>query len=165
MSSFLKEIERILYRTLTLSIENEDIISIKQIGFRRGCGTDINLLRLRMKMQEVKSIKRVRTKSVFFIYLKAVYDTVIHSRLFAHLQEKGFDECIISNNQADLLLKQGESLEFLRYQREFRSTPMFFNIYIDSLVRDLEKFCFEVLAFSDNLADICSRETELEKVT
>ena len=152
-----------------LKVETEDIISIKQIGFRRGCGTDINIVRLKMKMQEVKTIKRGHTKSVFFIDLKAAYDTVIHSKLFSILQEKGFDDCTISTIKLIYSwskIRVGYSCDINVNSGVLQGSvisPMLFNIYIDGLVRELGNTCFEVLAYADDLAVICSSETELEK--
>ena len=46
--------EKIILKRLQSEIDNKNILCNKQIGFIRGCGTEINLIRLRQRVNDLK---------------------------------------------------------------------------------------------------------------
>ena len=53
-STFLKLIESAILTRLINEINEKKILCNKQIGFIRGCGTELNLLKLRQKVFDIK---------------------------------------------------------------------------------------------------------------
>ncbi len=56
MSTLLKLIERVLYKYIMQWVDNNDVITKEQVGFMRGCGTELNLLRLRVRADDAKRV-------------------------------------------------------------------------------------------------------------
>jgi hypothetical protein len=59
-------------------INEKKLIGNKQIGYIKGCGTELNLLRLKQRINDVKKEKNMFNKYLIFIDLKNAYDKVIH---------------------------------------------------------------------------------------
>ena len=78
-------------------INEKKILCNKQIGFIRGCGTELNLLKLRQRVSDLKKEKNYFTKYLVFIDLKNAYDKVVHRRMFNKLVEQGISEDIIGS--------------------------------------------------------------------
>ena len=53
-STILKLIEKIILTRLMNEINEKKILCNKQIGFIRGCGTELNLIRLRQRVNDLK---------------------------------------------------------------------------------------------------------------
>ena len=53
-STFIKMIESAIYTRLLDEIHEKKLICNKQIGFIKGCGTELNLLRLKQKIHDIK---------------------------------------------------------------------------------------------------------------
>ena len=57
---------------LIKEINKKKILCNKQIGFRRGYGTELNLLKLRQRVSDLKKEKNYFTKYLVFIDLKSL---------------------------------------------------------------------------------------------
>ena len=76
-STLIKMIESAIYTRLLDEINEKKLICNKQIGFIKGCGTELNLLRLKQRINEVKKERNMFNKYLVFIDLKNAYDKVI----------------------------------------------------------------------------------------
>ena len=123
------------------------IINKKQIGFIKGCGTEINLLRLRQRVYDIKKVKTKYTKYLLFIDLKNVYDKVIHKKLFLKLLYSKA-KLKISNDSENINVNNGVLQGSI-------ISPMLFDLYINDLINELDKNSFEVLAYADDLCVLC----------
>ena len=63
-------IQSFILTRLIKEINEKKILCNKQIGFIRGCGTELNLLKLRQKVFDIKKEKNFYTKYLVFIDLK-----------------------------------------------------------------------------------------------
>ena len=77
-------------------INNKKILCNKQIGFIKGCGTELNLLRLKQRINDVKKERNKFNKYLVFIDLKNAYDKVIHTKLFEKLKNYRVDDKLIN---------------------------------------------------------------------
>ena len=91
-STIIKMIESAILTRLLDEINTKKLINKKQIGFIKGCGTELNLLRLRQRVYDIKKVKTKFTKYLLFIDLKNAYDKVDHKRLFLKLSQMGISE-------------------------------------------------------------------------
>ena len=139
------------------------VLSKDQIGFIKGAGTDINILKLLVRCREAR--ERLRgTKVVLFIDLKKAYDSVVHELLFIKLINKGFDERVV-NTIKKLYSSAWIQIDSLSDRMNVNRgvlqgsliSPLLFNMYIDDLVRNLKENAFEVLAYADDIAIIADR--------
>ena len=94
-STFIKMIESAIYTRLLDEINEKKLICNKQIGFIKGCGTELNLLRLKQRINDVKKERNMFNKYLVFIDLKNAYDKVIHTKLFERLYKYGINEKIL----------------------------------------------------------------------
>ena len=94
-STFMKILESAIFTRLLDEINNKKILCNKQIGFIKGCGTELNLLRLKQRINDVKKERNKFNKYLVFIDLKNAYDKVIHNKLFEKLNKYGMDPKII----------------------------------------------------------------------
>jgi hypothetical protein len=102
-STFMKLIERVILDRLSSIVYGKRLISIKQTGFMREAGIDINLIRLRQKFSEVKLTGK-QDKYLMFIELKNPYDKANHLKLFDKLRKSNVDEELISTVGDDIFL-------------------------------------------------------------
>ena len=95
--TFIKMIELVIYTRLLNEINEKKLklISNKQIGFIKGCDTELYLLRLKQRIHDVKKEKYMFNKYLVFIDLKNAYDKVIHNKLFEKLNKYGINSKII----------------------------------------------------------------------
>ena len=96
-SKIIKMIESAILTRLLDEINTKKLINKKQIGFIKGCGTELNLLRLRQRVYDIKKVKTKYTKYLLFIDLKNAYDKVDHKRLFLKLSQMGISEELIGS--------------------------------------------------------------------
>ena len=82
----MKILESAIFTRLLDEINNKKILCNKQIGFIKGCGTELNLLRLKQRINDVKKERNKFNKYLVFIDLKNAYDKVIHTKLFEKLK-------------------------------------------------------------------------------
>jgi hypothetical protein len=168
----IKILERVIQTRVGITEYSKDItINKAQVGFVKGLGCDVNIMRLRQRVTEAKDLKTKDEKYVFFIDLKAAYDSVNHSRLFEKLKKKGYDECIVN---AIKKVYSGARMRLNTFQEHINVnrgvlqggilSPWLFNIYIDDLICDLKTKAFEVLAYADDIAVICRNKEELDRV-
>lgn len=81
-STFIKTIELALLKRLNKEINSKNILCNRQIGFIRTCGTELNLIKLRPMIYDLKKEDNKFIKYVLLIDLKNAYDKVIHKRHF-----------------------------------------------------------------------------------
>ena len=62
-----------IFTRLIKKINEKKILCNKQIGFIRGCGTELNLLKLRQRVSDLKKEKNYFTKYLVFIDLKSLW--------------------------------------------------------------------------------------------
>ena len=168
----IKILERIIQTRVEINERVNDIsISKKQVGFVKGLGCDVNIMRLRQRVHDVKELGSKDEKYIFFIDLKAAYDSVDHNRLFNKMQMKRYCPSIV-NAVRKIYSSAKMRLNTLQKQINVNRgvlqggilSPWLFNIYIDDLIRDLENKAFEVLGYADDLAIICKSKKELDIV-
>ena len=94
-STILKIIESAILTRLLKEVNDKKLINKKQIGFIKGCGTELNLLKLRQRVFDIKKSTRKYTKYLLFIDLKNAYDKVNHIRLFNKLAQLNISKEII----------------------------------------------------------------------
>ena len=136
-----------------------------------GLGCEVNLLRLRQICNDIKNVNKGFVKAVIFIDLKNAYDTVDHSILFNKLEKIKIRPRLIR------VLKALYSSARISVDINDRSinvnrgvlqgsilSPFLFNLYINDLNEEIKKVAFEVLAYADDIAILCSYEREINLV-
>ena len=140
-----------------------NILNPKQTGFIPKLGCEVNLARLRQRVDDVLAEGNGQ-KFLLFIDLKNAYDSVNHQILFNRLRAIGIVEEIIntiskfySNAKMRLSIEQ-QPLNVNRgvLQGSILS-PMLFNIYINERI-------MTIVAYADDIAVICRSREELTKV-
>ncbi len=66
----MKLIESVILTRLIKEINEKKILCNKQIGFTRRCGTELNLLKFRQRVSDLKKEKNFFTEYLVFIDLK-----------------------------------------------------------------------------------------------
>jgi hypothetical protein len=168
----IKLAERCIFNKLTKLPNYHNLINFRQIGFRKGVGCDLNLMRLRQRVSDVLSTSVNKEKFVLFVDFKTAFDAVNHTKLFEKLRQKRVPNHLIFAiskiySSAKMRLNQNHTPINLNSGVRQGSilSPHLFNIYIDSLIEQLVGVgAFEVLAYADDIAIICRDEDELNKV-
>jgi len=142
-----------------------------QLGFVKGLGCDVNIMRLRQRVYDHKFLRTKEEKNIIFIDLKVAYDSVNHKKLFEKMKKKGYNTEIIN---AIKVIYTSAKMRLNTMQKHINInkgvlqggilSPWLFNIYIDDLVRSLKDINFDVLAYADDIAVICRNREELDKV-
>ncbi|MFO0359348.1 MAG: RNA-directed DNA polymerase, partial [Flavobacteriales bacterium] len=171
--TFSKLIENVLLDRIQSHVyENRTkCINKNQVGFMKGGSCTLNLMKLRHKSNELKKTAKKDNHYVFFLDLKAAYDSVGHNLLFQKMENKGFDQEIINT------VKKIYSAAKIRIDRLCNPinvnvgvlqgsliSPILFNVMIDDLISDLSMLAFDVLGYADDIAVICRTRDELENV-
>ena len=155
-------IESAILTRLLNEINNKKLINKKQIGFIKGCGTELNILKLRQRVYDIKKVKNQYTKYLLFIDLKNAYDKVNHRKLFNKLINMGINIEIV--NTIKLLysrakLKISSNNENINVNNGVLQgsiiSPILFDLYINDLINELDKNSFDVLAYADDLCILC----------
>ena len=170
-STIIKMIESAILTRLLKEINTKKLINKKQIGFIKGCGTELNLLRLRQRVHDIKKVKTKYTKYLLFIDLKNAYDKVVHKRLFLKLSQMGINEELIGSIKllySKAKLKISYNSECINVNNGVLQgsliSPMLFDLYINDLINELDKNSFEVLAYADDLCVLCDGRNQLNNV-
>jgi len=64
------------------------------VGFVKGLGFDVNIMRLWQRVYDLKFLRKKEDKYVFFIDLKAAYDSVKNKKLFEKMKKKGYNKIL-----------------------------------------------------------------------
>ena len=170
-STILKIIESSILTRLIKEINEKKLINKKQIGFIKGCGTELNLLKLRQRVADIKKIKNFYTKYLLFIDLKNAYDKVDHKRLFNKLNLLNISQEIIGTIKliySYAKLKISNNNECINVNNGVLQgsliSPMLFDLYINDLINELDKNSFEVLAYADDLCVLCEGKNQLMNI-
>ena len=164
-------IESAILTRLLNEINNKKLINKKQIGFIKGCGTELNILKLRQRVYDIKKVKNQYTKYLLFIDLKNAYDKVNHRKLFNKLINMGINIEIV--NTIKLLysrakLKISSNNENINVNNGVLQgsiiSPILFDLYINDLINELDKNSFDVLAYADDLCILCEGRNQLNNV-
>ena len=164
--------EKIILNRLLSEINDKNILSKKQIGFIRGCGTELNLIRLRQRVNDLKHVNKFfDNKYVMFIDLKNAYDKVIHEKLFIKLSNYGINEEIINAIKiiySNAKIKISSDDDYININNGVLQgsllSPILFNIYINDLIIKLNENSYEVLAYADDLAIIVEGRNSLSNI-
>ena len=95
-SMLVKIMERCIQDLLDEINSRSPLINPKQIGFAKGLGCDVNLMRLRQKVYEVKKSSSNESSFILFIDFAAAFDSVNHRLLFSKMKKKNIPNRIIS---------------------------------------------------------------------
>ena len=170
-STILKMIESSILTRLLNEINEKKLINKKQIGFIKGCGTELNLLRLRQRVYDIKKVKNCFPKYLLFIDLKNAYDKVDHKRLFNKLTILGISKEIIGTIKllySRAKLKISNNNECINVNNGVLQgsliSPMLFDLYINDLINELDLNAFDVLAYADDLCVLCEGRSQLINV-
>ena len=170
-SILIKLIEAVLLRDISQKVYSEGLIHKNQIGFRPKCGTDLNLMRLRVKIAEIKKINKGHIKHCLFIDFKAAYDLVNHKKLFAKLRKMRFSEEIVSTIEklySNSKLKVGPLSDLINVNSGVLQgsliSPILFNLYINDLIDELSKVAYLTMGFADDILTLTASEEELDRV-
>ena len=170
-STFIKMIESAIYTRLLDEINEKKLICNKQIGFIKGCGTELNLLRLKQRINDVKKERNKFNKYLVFIDLKNAYDKVIHKKLFEKLDKYGIDTKIIGTTKllySYAKLKISNDSDIINVNNGVLQgsliSPLLFDLYINDLIIELNKNAYEVLAYADDLAIIVEGRNSLSNI-
>jgi len=152
--SALQKIVELLCRPALRAIST----SKSQLGFKEGMETGMNLLRLREAVHIIR--KNNNGKGILlFIDLKKAYDKVNHSVLFKILEQKRLparELITIKRLYESTRMRISPLCDIIDVDtgciQGSTISPDLFNLYIDSLLVDLETVTKWVLAYADDLA-------------
>ena len=166
-----KILEKCILEKLILIINNNNILCKNQTGFIPKLGCEINLARLKQKVYDVMNINNEENKYIFFIDIKNAYDSVNHIILFEKMKKYKISETIINTI---MKIYTYAKMKINLYHKSINInrgvlqgsilSPMLFNIYINDLIKEIKINSYEVLAYADDIAVICSNHNELIKV-
>ena len=145
------------------------ILNRKQIGFIKGGGCDLNILKLRAKAKTlIKGSDFSKKMSILFIDFKYAFDSVNHTILFEKLLKFGYDRKLVNTIKflySNYKLKFSWSNEVINVNRGVCQgdlmSPILFDLYVNGLVEALDKSCYDVLAYADDIAIICESDSQL----
>jgi len=167
-STIVKIIEKVVLERINKKVYSTKLVHKNQIGFMKGAGCDMNLMKFRHMCDKVKEKKG--DKYVFFLDLKYAYDSVNHRLLF-HKLEKTFKFDVVLINTIKLLYSNARIMVdrlsgAININRGVMQgsliSPILFNLYINDMVEDLSKSTFDTLAYADDIAVICEDKQQLD---
>jgi len=135
----MKILEKVIQDRVEI-YESLDLIKIckAQVGFVKGLGCDVNIMRLRQRVYDLNFLRTKEEKYIFFIDLKAAYNSVNHKKLFEKMKKKGYNTEII---HAIKVIYSSDRMRLNTLQKHINIkkgvlqggilSPWLFNIYID----------------------------------
>ena len=150
-------------------------LSTSQIGFKERMGTEVNIIRLRQVVHNLRyrnydRKSKMKKRYLLFVDLKTAFDSVNLKRLIVKLRKKGVPIPVINS-----LIKLMNSSKISTDRKNIIAinsgvaqgklcSPILFNIYIDDLVEDMNKICYCALAFADDTVFVCESLQQLYTV-
>ena len=149
-SAFAKLFSLILLKRLLKYIDENNLITKKQIGFMKGSRTSDHIFLLQTIIEKV--VKKNKSKLyAAFIDFKKAYDTVDRSRLFERLKSVGINGFFFRNitsmyekTKYSIKLKKGflDPIDSnLGLKQGCPLSPMLFNVYIDDVENIFDDQC------------------------
>ena len=147
-------------------------LNVAQLGFLQRMSTEVNILRLRQRLQSLQYEKYDRKKKlpkryILFVDLKTAFDSVNLEKLIVKLKNKGVRIEVINtliklmnSSKISIGLNTVISINSGVAQGKLTS-PTLFNIYIDDMLDATEKVCYSTMAFADDTVFICRDLEEL----
>ena len=152
-SAFAKLFSIILLKRLEKYIYEKNLLSPKQIGFRKGHGTYDHIFLLQTIIEKVvkKGKKKLYTA---FIDFKKAYDTVDRDILMTRLKTLGING-IFLRNIASMYMKTEYSIKLnsghshaihsnLGLKQGCPLSPLLFNLYIDDIDNIFDDLCYPI---------------------
>ena len=152
-SALAKLFSIILLNRLTKYINQEKLISVKQIGFMKGTGTSDHIFLLQTIIEKVVRKGRKRLYAAFIDFKKA-YDTVDRDLLIRRLKSLGINGIFLRNiiamykrTEYSIKFKKGNSqpvFSSMGLKQGCPLSPMLFNLYIDDIDDIYDESCSPV---------------------
>ena len=133
-------------------------LNINQIGFNKGKGCELNLIKLQQKLEYWKHSGRQTNSLITTIHLDiaAAFDSVPHKELYKQMHKKGYSEEIINTikwlyNQTKINIDD----ELISIKKGVIQggilSPKLFNIFYDTLLDKLERVNLFMIAYADDV--------------
>ena len=183
-SAILKLITSLIYERFLKYVENNNLLSKNQIGFKRNGRTSDHLLTLKTVMK--KYVTRGHKKIyACFVDLKKAFDSVPHNLLFNKLRHMGLAGNMLSlieniYDKTNCAVKgDGNKItQFFDFTKGVRQgcplSPLLFNLYINGIVKKIDDsrkvsikldnstFKLNVLLYADDIVILAESENELQ---
>ena len=168
-----KILERVILTRLEIYSSDHDIkIDKSQVGFIPKLGCDVNITRLRQRVLDVSdsNTNHRDNELIFFIDLKAAYDSVNHCKLFEKLCNMGYPDHLINAVKkiySSARMRLNTFLDPINVNKGVMQggiiSHWLFNVYLNDLIISIKDQVFDVLAYADDLAVICKNIEEFKK--
>jgi hypothetical protein len=147
-------------------------LNTSQIGFRKGLSTEVNILRLRQRLHDLRYTgydrkSKMKKRYILFIDLKQAFDCVDYPKLILKLITKGLSAEHINTiiklyNSSYISINLRDGIPYNQGVGQGKlCSPLEFNIYIDDLLDEVKCYCS--LAFADDTCFITEDETQLHQ--
>ena len=160
-SPIIKLLEIIIKERILKTIK----LNKSQIGFTKKSGTELGLMLIKNLAENKKKKSPINENCAYlsFIDLKQAFDSIDHDILMKKLREHEVEENLInliqfiySNTYSKISYEQKENTRINKEEVIQGSplSPLLFNIYIDSLLNEIERTNANIIAFADDIVII-----------